>query len=88
MRAGAAFTAAVGILIIALGASALAVEVQRPGPTVTAPTRAKPVPLSPGECRQLGGKILRDAACTSTIKCTTVDQYGKAHSVCLNEITQ
>jgi hypothetical protein len=87
MRTVAAFTAAVGILIIALGAFALAVEVQRAGPTLTAPTRAKPMPLSTNECHQLGGKLVMDAACTSTFKCTTVDQYGKAHSVCINAIT-
>jgi hypothetical protein len=88
VKTNRAFAVAGGVFIVVFGMSASAVEVQRPGGNAAAPTRAKSVPLSAGECKNLGGKTLRDPACTSMIKCTTVDQYGKAHSVCVNEISQ
>jgi hypothetical protein len=84
MRTVAAFTAALGVLIIALGASALAVEAQRPGRTAATPTRAKAMPLSNGECTQLGGTIIKEPLCQgSGQKCKTVDQYGIPHNVCI-----
>jgi hypothetical protein len=76
-----------GLLFVAAGVNlASAVEAQRPGPTATTPTRAKGVPLSTGECKNLGGTVaLWETACASTIKCTFVDQHGKTHEVCINE---
>ena len=84
MRTIATISVTVGVLIASLGTSALAVERQRPSPTPTPPTRTKAVPLSTGECEQLGGTVLKETLCQGSLKaCKTVDQYGHTHRVCI-----
>jgi hypothetical protein len=43
-------------------------------------------PLSPNECKQLGGKVLKMNICKGGTACQTRDQYGKQHTVCIKGV--
>jgi hypothetical protein len=41
--------------------------------------------LSNAECKTLGGSIKDSTICNSKVACTTVDQNGSSHTVCISE---
>ena len=54
-------------------------------PTANAPTKInKAVPLTNGECTKLGGSISENVTCNSGSMCTTTDESGNSHHVCIS----
>jgi hypothetical protein len=45
----------------------------------------KTLPLTEGQCTQLGGETLRATICNSGRMCQTIDQNKVVHRVCINE---
>jgi hypothetical protein len=52
------------------------------------PTTSINSELSKGECTKLGGTIKTSDICNSGSYCSTTDQNGKAHRVCINKLAE
>jgi len=59
--------------------------VVRPGAgTVLSPTLTSVgLPLTQGECKNLGGTVQKEASCDTGLECTHVDSAGTIHRVCV-----
>ena len=67
------------------GTAATSSVMVRPGANtlVRPPLTSVGVPLTQGECKNLGGKVQSDASCNSGNICTTVDSAGTIHRACV-----
>ncbi len=62
-----------------------AFAVVKKSPVSTPPkTNTKPSALTEGECNSLGGKVGSSATCNSGSMCTTTDENGNSHRVCIS----
>jgi hypothetical protein len=79
------------LVIVASANSASADDKIITGPTSSpsankiAPSGPKVENLSNSECKTLGGSIKDSTICNSKVACTTVDQNGYSHTVCISE---
>jgi hypothetical protein len=77
---------ATAITLLALAAvPAFAVVKNAPAP-VSTPTKAnsKSTALTKTECGDLGGSVSSSATCNSGSMCTTTDENGNSHHVCIS----
>lgn len=52
--------------------------------TTTKPSGVKTSPLSKDECRKFGGLVEVATICKSGSMCTTIDENGKSHRLCIS----
>jgi hypothetical protein len=78
-------TISVIVGLLSFVSSASAVEKKQPG-TGTPPRTTTAAPLTEGECTQLGGTVRNIAAgiCISGQACSTTDEQGQKHTVCIS----
>lgn len=53
------------------------------GPAISPPLTSVGLPLTQGECKNLGGKVQTEGECSSGLECTHVDSAGTIHRVCI-----
>lgn len=74
---------------IAIACSSLAAvpafAVVKKAPISTPPKASKNVPLTEGECTKLGGSVNSSGTCNSGSMCTTTDENGNSHRVCISK---